>query len=120
MKDNISQERKFPRFKGVERTFVLVPKNQEALPFHIVDVSEGGLSYRYLGTQLSCPHIEKVDLYHESEMVAEGIPVKPVSDNRLPNNMIPLRRVSFCFEALNTKQKNQVQSFIDAFTEQSS
>lgn len=115
MQEEISKIRRHTRHKGAKRAFLLVPENHDALPFHIVDISKGGLAYRYLG--INRYKTTKIDLYHESKLIAEGIPVKPVSDKRLPNNMIPLRRGSLCFDELNSMQDAQVERFIDACTE---
>lgn len=116
MHKNVSSPRKFTRLKGVKRAFLVATEIIDALPLHIVDISKGGLSYRYLGK--NCFYTTKVNLYHESELIAEDIPVQPVSDKRFPNNMIPLRRGSFRFGELNSEQDAQVERFIAVCTEQ--
>lgn len=118
MLTKFSKPRKHQRHKVAQRALVLVSQRIDALPFHIVDVSKGGLAYRYLGKHLMRSDNVKIDLYHESELIAEGLPVKLVSDYRLQSNMVPLRRGSFSFEALNSEQQAQVEVFINAFTEQ--
>ena len=115
MSEDLSKIRRDPRHKGAKRAFVLVPENSDALPLHIVDISKGGLSYRYLGQNKF--EAKSINLYHESELVAEGIPVKSISDNRLQNNMLPLRRGSLRFEELSAVQNEQLERFIAAFTE---
>jgi c-di-GMP-binding flagellar brake protein YcgR len=115
MTEDPSKIRRDPRHKGAKRAFVLVPENSDALPLHIVDISKGGLSYRYLGEKKF--ESKKVNLYHESELIAEGIPVKSISDNRLQNNMLPLRRRSLRFEELSPLQNEQIERFIAVFTE---
>ncbi len=45
-------ERTHPRHKAMHRALVLVSQGPEALPYHIIDISEGGLAFRYLGQKL--------------------------------------------------------------------
>jgi hypothetical protein len=118
MQEDPSKIRKHPRHKVVPRALVLVKQEQDALPFHIVDVSKGGLAYRYLGSRLKRSEIGKINLYLESELIVEGLPVQPVSDLCLSQNAIPLRRGSFRFGDLDADQYAQVERFINTYAEQ--
>jgi len=111
-------ERTYPRFKAMERALVLVSQGPEALPYHIIDISTGGLAFRYLGQKLNRSEISKISLYHNYDLVVEDIPVKAVSDYRLRDNLVPVRRGSLCFESLNPQQRSLLEHFIEKFSDE--
>jgi hypothetical protein len=116
---NYPLPRKHPRFKALQRTLVLLPQGPEALPYHIIDISEGGLSFRYLGKKIKPTRISPINLYHEHELIVEALPVKTVSDYQLSEGIVPVRRGSLCFESLSMEQRNKLSSFVEKFTEHS-
>lgn len=109
--------RQHQRFKAIDRALALVRHCPECLPYHIMDISEGGLSYRYLGPKIKRSEIKKINLYHDLELIAKSLPVKPVSDYRLHDHLIPLRRSSVQFKDLTDEQRGQLQNFIRKYTE---
>lgn len=109
--------RKHPRFKAPPRAVVFFPKNPESLPCHIIDISEGGLSFRYLGEKDKPSEICSISLYHEHELIVGGLTAKSVSDNHLRNGYIPVRRGSLRFATLSTEQRNKLSNFIAHFAE---
>jgi len=111
-------ERNHPRFKAMHRALVLVSQGPEALPYHIVDISKGGLAFRYLGQKLKRSEIAKVSLYHDFDLIVENIPVKTVSDYRLRDNLVPVRRGSLCFDSLNSEQQSQLEKFIEKYSDE--
>ena len=112
-----SPVRSYQRFKAMERALVLVDQGPESLPFHIVDISEGGLSFRYLGQKLKRSEVKKVSLYHDYKLIVEDIPIKAISDHRLRNNIVPVRRGSILFKELDPEKHSQLETFIKSFTE---
>ena len=108
--------REHHRLTAKQRALVLFPQEEDALPYHIIDISEGGLSFRYLGKKLKHSEIDKVSLYHEYKLIVDTIPVEPVSDYRLRNNLVPVRRSSIRFSALNREQKRNLYVFIQENT----
>ncbi|WP_020676366.1 PilZ domain-containing protein [Geopsychrobacter electrodiphilus] len=118
MSHDTSKVRKYPRHKVVQRALVLINQGLDSLPFHIVDVSKGGLAYRYLGPRLKQSKAYKVNLYHETELIVEGLPVKPISDQSLTKSTVPLRRGSFRFETLDSEQNALIERFINTCSEQ--
>lgn len=109
--------REHQRFKAKQRALVLFPKGEDALPYHIIDISEGGLSFRYLGKKLKRSEVISISLYHEYELVVDSIPVETVSDYRLHDNLIPVRRGSLCFNNLNIEQQRKLDAFIQRHAE---
>lgn len=109
--------REHQRFIAMHRALVLIDNGPESLPYHIMDISESGLSFRYLGQKLKRSEIKEVSLYHDFDLVAENIPVQAVSDYRLQDNLVPVRRGSLIFKDLNSDQKSQLERFIQNYTE---
>ena len=104
------------RFSAMERALVLINQGPEALPYHIMDISEGGLSFRYLGKKLKRSEIKKVSLYHNDKLVVEDIPINAISDYRMNDNLVPVRRGSIIFKELTPEQLGKLEKFIQEFT----
>jgi hypothetical protein len=111
-------ERTHPRHKAMHRALVLVTQGPEALPYHIIDISAGGLAFRYLGQKLKRSEITRISLYHDFDLILDEIPVKPVSDFQLRDNLVPVRRGSLCFESLNSEQRSQLERFIEKYCDE--
>lgn len=112
-----SPVRQHQRFKAMGRALVLINQGPESLPFHIMDISEGGLSFRYLGHKLRKSQINKVSLYHDYEMIVDDLPIKSISDYRLRDNLVPVRRGSVRFDEMDPDKKSQLEYFIQNYTE---
>ncbi|MFO7811537.1 MAG: PilZ domain-containing protein [Pelovirga sp.] len=112
-----SPVRENQRFQAVNRALVLIDRGPESLPYHIMDISEGGLSFRYLGQKLRRSDIKELSLYHNHELIVDKLPVKSVSDYRLRDNLVPVRRGSVHFATLSDEQLQKLRSFIRFYTE---
>jgi len=109
--------REHQRFKATHRALVLIDKGPESLPYHIMDISEGGLSFRYLGHKLRRSDVKEISLYHDHELVVDKIPVQAVSDQRLQDNLVPVRRSGLSFKEMDNEQRSQLEKFIQLYTE---
>jgi hypothetical protein len=108
--------RGYQRFKAQERSLVHLPLDSQALPYHIIDICEGGLSFRYLGKKIKTSKIPPINLYYEYELIVGDLPVKEVSDHRLRDGFVPVRRRSLRFGSLSIEQHNKLSTFIERFT----
>ncbi len=111
-----SPVRSHQRFKAADRALVLVNRGPDTLPYHIIDISLGGLSFRYLGQKLKRSEIDQISLYHEAELIVEDIPIKAVSDYRLQDSLVPVRRGSVSFSELDQEKLQKLEDFIARFT----
>jgi hypothetical protein len=102
------------RFKAADRALVLVDHGPEALLYHIIDISMGGLSFRYLGPRIKHP-IKAISLYHDNKLLIDNIPIKTVSDYRMRDSLVPVRRASVNFDNLIKSKQNQLKEFIQNF-----
>ena len=105
------------RFSAIDRALVLIDHGPETLPYHIVDISEGGLSFRYLGKKLKRSDIKNVSLYHDYKLIVDNLPINTISDYRLRDNLVPVRRGSITFKKLTSDQLGKLEAFIQRFTE---
>jgi hypothetical protein len=112
-----SPVRQHQRFKAMDRALVLVDHGPESLPFHIMDISEGGLSFRYLGQRLKRSNVKKLSLYHDYELIVDDLPIKTISDYRLRDNLVPVRRGSVRFADLDDEKLSKLERFIQSFTQ---
>ena len=112
-----SPVRSYQRFKAMDRALVLVDQGPESLPYHIVNISAGGLSFRYLGKKLKRSEVKRISLYHDYKLVVDDIPIKAISDHRLRNNIVPVRRGSILFKELSPEKLSKLETFIQSFTE---
>ena len=108
--------RRYQRFTAKARALVLFPVISQNLPFHIIDICDGGLSFRYLGKKIITSKIPSINLYYEFKMIVGDLPVKEVSDYQLRDDIVPVRRKSLCFESLSIEQHNRLSFFIELFT----
>ena len=108
--------RRHQRFKAQERALVSLPLDSEDLPYHIIDICEGGLSFRYLGKKIKTSKIPPINIYYEYELIVGDLPVKEVYDYQLHDDIVPVRRKSLCFESLSIEQHNRLSLFIERFT----
>ena len=113
-----SPVRSYQRFKATDRALVLVNQGPEALPYHIMDISEGGLSFRYLGQKLKRSDIKKISLYHNEQLIVDDLPIKTVSDYRLRDNIVPVRRGSIRFQKLEAEKLSKLETFIKSFADE--
>jgi hypothetical protein len=111
-----SPVRTHQRFTAIDRALVLINQEPESLLYHIVDISEGGLSFRYLGQKLKRSKVKKISLYHDYDLIIDDIPIKTVSDYCLQDNLVPVRRSSACFKSLSNEQLSKLENFIQNFT----
>ncbi len=102
-----SPVRQFQRFKAMDRALVLVDQGPESLPYHIMDISEGGLSFRYLGQRLKRSEIKKISLYHDYELIVDDLPIQSISDYRMRDNLVPVRRGSVRFAQMDREKQKK-------------
>ena len=108
--------RRYQRFTAKARALVLFLVISQNLPFHIIDICDGGLSFRYLGKKIITSKIPSINLYYEFKMIVGDLPVKEVSDYQLRDDIVPVRRKSLCFESLSIEQHDRLSFFIELFT----
>ena len=110
--------RKHPRLIARPRAMVLFENDSELqLPYHLIDISKGGLSYRYLGEKIEHKKGLSIRLYYDKDLIVGNLQAKYISDIYLYDYDVPIRRGSLCFETLSLQQQNKLSAFIETYTE---
>ena len=108
--------RRFPRFNANHRALVVLEGDVDHLPHHVVQIGEGGLSFRYLGQKIKPGELKSLSLYLEDQLIVESVPVQPVSDYRLEGNLVPVRCMCVSFQEMTAEQKRDLDEFIKHYT----
>jgi c-di-GMP-binding flagellar brake protein YcgR len=111
-KDSTAERRKHLRYQIKECTFSAKMHLGE-----IIDISMGGLSFRYVDTGLS--HSNPPDiingssvLFGNDDLCLHDLPYKIISAHAIGTGLSPVRRCGVQFEKLSAKQIAQLEQFI--------
>jgi len=102
------------RFPAHERALVAVSGDDFGLPYHLIDISEGGMAFRYLNQSPLPLTDSQMDIYLEENLQVGRLPVTVVADRQLAlaDGVIPKRRCCVRFGKLTPAQQQQLQAFI--------
>ena len=115
----IPEKRRHPRYIAGNRALIRVDSVSD-VPFHLVDISQGGLAFRYLGEKKEKEKITSISLGDDEHIFLEKIQVSPIADiNISPQSIndrggmaVPRRRVSLQFTNLTPEQESGLETFI--------
>jgi PilZ domain len=112
------ERRKHGRLKGKEVALVSLGAEIKRM-WHLIDISKGGLAFRYLGG-MEDPQLfsELVLLTKEASFCLEKIPFTVVADCEMNGRFLSsytFRRCGVRFGKLTTEQSSQLQHFIAKF-----
>ena len=107
-----AERRRHPRYKALERARVSLSGDERGLPFHLMDIGEGGLSFLYLNETPMDLTGGRLDLYLEKDLHVGRLPVRVAADLALADNGVPKRRCCAEFTHLTAVQLNQLTAFI--------
>ncbi len=108
----IIERRYHPRFPVQERASATVTGDDIGLPYHLVDISEGGMAFRYLNTTPLPLTNSQMDIYLDEDLYIGRVPVTVVDDRPVAGNSIPTRHCGVRFGTLTPAQQIQIQTFI--------
>lgn len=107
-----TERRLHPRFSARERASVAVTGDDFGLPYHLIDISEGGMAFSYLNKSPLPLNDSRMDIYLDEELYIGRLPVAVVDDRQLASDFIPTRHCGVRFGKLTPAQQIQLQSFI--------
>lgn len=107
-----SERRRQPRFPAHERALVAVSGDDFGLPYHLIDISEGGMAFRYLNQSPLPLTDSQMDIYLEENLQVGRLPVTVVADRQLAGGFIAKRRCCVRFGKLTPAQQIQLRAFI--------
>ncbi|MCB2183722.1 MAG: PilZ domain-containing protein [Desulfobulbaceae bacterium] len=101
-------QRNFIRYRINECALAIF---NNAIPFHIIDISSNGLSFRYIGNEKWFDDPLSLDIVYDN-LLLKKIPVKTVSDQPITNDFIQTRRHSVQFVNLSQEEIEKINCFI--------
>ena len=113
----IAERRTNKRFPAKERALVSIRSDSYGMLYHLIEISNGGLSFRYLEEDVLTKSLSELSIVLEDNFYVDSLPVEIVSDTLLVNGYIPVRRRSVRFGELSPRQKTQLIDFIKKNTE---
>ena len=111
-----SQKRAHPRYQALDRALATISLPSTSMPYHIIDISKGGLAFRYLGEKMPSDEIAALDLYYNDTLCIKGIPVRNVADCWTGSDLTDIRRNCLSFTGLTDEQQAQLDLFIQTYT----
>lgn len=109
------EQRRDMRYLAKDRALIMVPSSA-APPCHIVDISGGGLAFRYLGAEEWGDDFSEVDIFFEDALYLEKVPVKVVSDCMIKTGFVPVRRRGLQFLELSPSHQSKLKYYINKYT----
>ena len=107
-----SERRRYPRFNAPERALVAVNGDDYGLPYHLIDISEGGMAFRYLNENPLAFTDSQMDIYINRDLYVGRLPATVVADFKSAGGLISRRRCCVQFGTLTPAQQTQLQAFI--------
>ena len=104
------------RFRAHERALVAITGDDFGLPYHLIDIGEGGMAFRYLDNSPLFLTDSQMDIYLDEDLQVGRLPVTIVVDRELADGVIPKRRCGVRFGKLTPAQQIQLQAFIRSHT----
>lgn len=114
------ERRRHKRFQAQEGAFAVARPEFTKLG-QIMDISRGGLAFRYVVTGSQGNGAIEVDIFKAGDgFYLENIPIKTIWDLRVPkklsNGSLPMRRCGMQFGELTPNQISQLEYFIQNHT----
>ena len=95
-----------------ERALVYIGSESDSMLYHLIEISNGGLSFRYLGGNVLTQDLSELSLVLKDKCYVAALPVETVSDTPLNNSNVTFRRRGVRFGELSSMQKSQLNDFI--------
>lgn len=110
----MTDRRRHPRFQVQQQAFVAVTGDEIGLPYHLVDISEGGMSFRYINTTALPLTDSQIDIFMNGDLCIGRLPITVVDDRRLESDLMPTRHCGVRFGELTAVQQVQLQTFLSS------
>ncbi|MBU1140644.1 MAG: PilZ domain-containing protein [Proteobacteria bacterium] len=113
----LAERRRYPRFPVQKQASVVVTGGDISLPYHLIDISEGGMAFCYLNASPLPLTDSQMDIYLDKELHVGRLTITVVGDHKLASDFIPTRHCSVRFGTLTPAQHQQLQAFIRCQTQ---
>ncbi|SPD74963.1 putative Type IV pilus assembly PilZ [uncultured Desulfobacterium sp.] len=107
-----TERRLHPRFPALEQALVAVAGDDLSLPYHLINISEGGMAFRYLNEKPLPLADSRMDVYLDRDLYVGRMPIEVMADQLLADSLISERRCGVRFGKLTQAQQLQLEAFI--------
>lgn len=114
MNEQTTNKRQHQRFKTKERCLVQLTEGTN--PYHLLDVSRGGIAFRYLGRESRLGWEKQVSLFFDTKLCIPDMPVEFVSDLQIQEGTVPYRRCGLKFGKLSARQEVELTHYIQEYS----
>ena len=108
----VAERRMHKRFQAQKRALVYFGSGADGMAYHLIEVSNGGFSFRYLGEDELIEGLSELSMVFEDYYYISEMSVQIVSDTLIAYSYIPIRRIGMRFGELSSMQKTQVNDFM--------
>jgi c-di-GMP-binding flagellar brake protein YcgR len=120
MSDEQDERRTEPRHKTEGGACAIIDDSYIHLG-HIIDISEGGMSFIYAGSELPARNTLELSIYlYNNNFFINKIPARIVSNYKIPHeslfDFVVLMRCSLQFDALSDNQRIDLINLIQSYT----
>lgn len=106
-----TEKRSSRRYRSKERALIAVGKGKDNI-YNVLDVSYGGMGFRYLGKECRHSTIDRIDILFNDGFLLQDVEVQLVRDVPMTNNTIPFRKCGLQFKNLSKNQLELLEWFI--------
>ena len=121
-REELIEQRKHKRYKAKEGAFAVIRKQAKTKALgQILDISDGGLSFKYMANGKPANADNKLDIFYTGLGIQlRSLSFLTISDlpiDDLPTfSSIKMRRCGIQFTDLKSEHKNQINEFINYYT----
>jgi c-di-GMP-binding flagellar brake protein YcgR len=121
MSDEQEERRKEPRHKTESGTCAVIDDSYIHLG-HIIDISEGGMSFIYAGSEFPTHDTLELSIYlYNKNFFIDKIPARVVSNFKIPHenlfDFVVLMRCCLQFDDLSDNQRIDLINLIQSYTQ---
>ena len=116
------EQRIHKRFKAKDGTFAVLKNHTESHTLgQIIDISKGGLAFKYIINGKSIEGKDRLDIFFTGHGIKlKNIRFKTISDlaieNQISFSSVFMRRCGIQFKNLKIEDRNQLDEFIQLYT----
>ena len=107
-----TERRRYSRVQAQDRALTARTGDILGFPYHLVDISEGGMAFRYVGEGPISLADSRMDIYLDDHLCVGALPVTVASDKHLDGEILLRRRCGVFFGDLEEGQRCQLEGFI--------
>lgn len=120
MSDNPKERRGSPRHRAESGAYAVIDERHVDIG-HIIDISDGGISFIYAGSDIQTNEALDLSIYlYNQDLFIKKIPSRVVSNFKIQHeklfDFVVLMRCSLKFDNLDKTQKEQLAYLIKNFT----